>query len=88
MLTPTAFRLIAQGCVATLGKVTPSPNYAEGVAQLKVECPERLIRDSALVVQITVQNKHALRALILGGDDNRQAAELRWVTTAAFFSTR
>ena len=32
--TPTAFRLIAQGCEATLGKETPQPNYAEGVAPI------------------------------------------------------
>jgi hypothetical protein len=32
--TPTVFRLIAQGCVATLGIESPSPNYAEGVAPI------------------------------------------------------
>ena len=32
--TPTAFRLIAQGCEATLGKEMPNPNYTKGVAPI------------------------------------------------------
>ena len=34
IFTPTAFRLIAQGCVATLGEVVPNPDYAEGVTTI------------------------------------------------------
>ena len=42
ILTPTAFRLIAQGCVATLGKETPDPYYTEGVAPILVGEDKRL----------------------------------------------
>ena len=64
--TPTAFRLIAQGCAATLGKVTPNPNYAEGVAPiLGADNVSRIARGTIAAFHFLVMAEHLWRSICI-----------------------